>query len=133
MTPGMIPTGSTSGRMPPDAATVAAEIRMLLRRLRMAREPHPANDVQAVPEVRREGQPRNQIHLTPEADMPAWTLQWNDLTSEQKDHLQRAAEYHACPCCGQAGQMALDMFIATVEVIQMRDRAEIEATMESSN
>lgn len=65
--------------------------------------------------------------------MPAWTLQWNDLTTEQKEHMRAAAEYHACPCSGQAGQLALDLFNATVEVIQMRDRAEIEATLAPSS
>ncbi|MBN8189501.1 hypothetical protein JF540_22710 [Salipiger thiooxidans] len=65
--------------------------------------------------------------------MPAWTLQWNDLTPEQKEHMRRATEYHACGCCGQPGQLALDLFNATVEVIQMRDRAEIEATLAPSS
>lgn len=64
--------------------------------------------------------------------MAAWSLHYNDLTDEQKEHLRRAAEYHACSCCGQAGQMALDLFNATIEVIQMRDRAEIEATLAQS-
>lgn len=58
--------------------------------------------------------------------MTAWTLDWNDLTQEQKDHIKNVAEIHEC-CC--ASQMALELFNATVEVIKMRDRAEIQATL----
>ena len=64
--------------------------------------------------------------------MAAWTLSYNDLTDDQKSHLIKAAEYHSCPCSGNSGQMALDMFDAVVEVIQMRDRREIEATLAPS-
>lgn len=61
--------------------------------------------------------------------MTTWTLDWNDLTQEQKDHIKNVAEIHECCCMNNAGQMALELFNATVEVIKMRDRAEIQATL----
>lgn len=63
--------------------------------------------------------------------MTAWTLKWNDLTDDQRARITQAAEYHACPCCGDPGQMALDLFRATIQVVQERDRAEVEATLGS--
>ena len=64
--------------------------------------------------------------------MPAWTLDWNSLTNDQREVIVRAAEFHVCPCCGSAGQMALDIFNATIAVIEDRDRRETSATLACS-
>lgn len=63
--------------------------------------------------------------------MPAWTLEWNGLTSDEKKKLREIAGWHVCPSCGDGGQAAVDMFSATVRLIQARDRREIEATLKA--
>ena len=64
--------------------------------------------------------------------MPAWKLDYSDLTPAQREHIAKAADYYTCECTdGDAGQATLDIFNAVVEVIQMRDQAEIRATLSS--
>lgn len=62
-----------------------------------------------------------------------WNLDWNDLTQDEKQLLIRAAENTSCPCCGDSGQNALDVFGATVRVIRERDRKALKATMQAGD
>jgi hypothetical protein len=61
--------------------------------------------------------------------MAAWSLDWNDLTNQQREQIVAKAEYSSCPCCGDSGQTALDVFNEVVLVIQQRDKREINATL----
>jgi hypothetical protein len=61
--------------------------------------------------------------------MAAWSMEWNNLTNEERRQIVTVAEYSACPCCDDAGQTALDVFNAVILVIQERDKKEINATL----
>lgn len=58
---------------------------------------------------------------------------WNSLTQEQKDHIIWQAEMWSCQCTGNHRQMALDMFNAVVQALEMRNRAANAATLAPSN
>lgn len=61
--------------------------------------------------------------------MTTWDLDWNQLTQEQKDHIKNVAYSWECDF---PGQMALEFFNATIDVIKMRDRLVTEATLKQS-
>ena len=58
-----------------------------------------------------------------------WDLDWNDLTNEERAHLARQAEFTTCPHCGDPGQTAMELFMATLKIIHARDRRALESTM----